>query len=175
MGAHRVLAIGLQQLPSGQHAIVLGPQALQGLGCNLQVEVATATAFVSNATNPVQRQSIMVTAHLDTGADITTISPVLAQHLGLVQTGVRSANTANGVALNPTYAIDLTFVGGQIGSTLSPRLDLNVGSCTLPFTMAAHTANPRNPQNFAMLIGRDVMASWHITWDGPTSTVIISD
>ena len=78
---------------------------------------------------------------------------------------------ANGIVVNPTYAVDLSF----IGTTLAPKLNLNVGSCTLPFSLAKHQASPNDPTNFGLLIGRDVMRWWHIAWDGPMSIVIISD
>lgn len=170
MGRHQALHFAIQQVP-GQTVITLGPTVLNSLGCNLQVEIATAAAFVNKLANPTPRKSIVLMAHLDTGASRTTISPVLAQYLGLVQTGVAPAQTANGTTQNPTYAIDIVFVG----TTLAPRVDLSVGSCTLPFTLAAHAANANDPRNFGVLLGRDIMASWHLMWDGPTSTVIISD
>lgn len=170
MGRHQVLQFSVQRT-SGQTVIGLAPAPLLLVGCNFQVEIATATAFVSAVANPTPRKSIVVMAHLDTGASRTTISPVLAQHLGLVQTGVGHAQTGNGATQNPTYAVDLVFVG----TTLSSRVDLSVGSCTLPFDLAAHAANPNDPRNFGVLIGRDIMAAWHLMWDGPTSTVIISD
>jgi hypothetical protein len=158
--------------PGGVPVVGFYPQALTAFGCNLLVEVATASAFVASVVNPVPRRSIQVMAHLDTGANPTSISTVLAQHLGLVQTGIVPSQTAGGLVLNNTYAVDILFVGG---STLASKIDLAVGSCTLPFTLAAHAANPNDPRNFGLLIGRDIMSSWHVTWDGPSACVIISD
>jgi hypothetical protein len=149
----------------------LHPYQLTNLGCNIHVEVATSSAFVNSAVNPAARKSLQVFAHFDTGASQTTISPVLAQHLGLVQTGAGTTSTANGLVTNPTYAVDLQF----LNCSLKSRLDLQVGSCTLPFSLAAHQAAPGDPKNFALLIGRDIMSAWHVAWDGPSSTVIISD
>jgi hypothetical protein len=173
MGRHQVLMFQAAQVAPGQLAVMMGPQNLAGQGCNLQVEIATSSLFVNgaNPANPVVRQAITVMAHLDTGAGSSMISPVLALHLALVQTGVAQHQTANGQVQLPTYAIDLLFAG----TSLSARKDLPVAACTLPFTMAAHTANPLDVRNFGVLIGRDIMAAWHMTWDGPTSSVFISD
>jgi len=35
--------------------------------------------------------------------------------------------------------------------------------------------DPNDPTNFGLLIGRDIMSHWHITWFGHTSTVFISE
>jgi hypothetical protein len=170
MGRVQVFHANLNIGPKGP-ALSLSPQRLMDLGCNLRIEVATATAFVSHPTNPITRNGLVVWAHLDTGASKTTISGVLAAHLGLVAMGSSSSMTANGQVSTPTYAVDLLFVG----TTLSPKIDWDVGSCTLPFTLAQHQKDPSDPRNFAVLIGRDVMAAWHIAWDGPSSGVIISE
>ena len=168
MGRKHVFSPNAQMVGAAV-AVGFSPRALLASGCNMQVEVATASAFVADPTNPTPRKSILVMAHLDTGASKTQISPHIAQHLGLTSTGVATANTANGPATNPTYAVDLTFVG----TALDPKVDLNVGSCPLPFSLATHAVDPTLQQNFGVLLGRDVMAAWHIMWDGPTSTVMI--
>lgn len=172
MGRAQSIPIILQPSRANQPpSIGMGFHTLANLGCNLRVEVATASAFVNNVLKPAQRQSIQVWGHLDTGAGRTAISSVIASHLGLIQTGVSPIQTANGSALNPTYAIDLLFAG----TSLKALTDLAVTSCTLPFTVATHQASPNDPKNVGLLIGRDIMAAWHIMWDGPTSTVVISD
>jgi hypothetical protein len=146
----------------------VGEVLLAQRGCNLQVEVGTASAFVAS---PEERRSLVVWAHLDTGASQTTISLRLAAQLGLTQIGVVSSHTAGGRVTNPTYAIDLAFVG----ATLAPRIDLHVGSCVLPFDPARHVAAPNDATNFGVLLGRDVMSTWHIAWDGPSSMVFITE
>jgi len=172
MGRAQSIAFMLQPTRPGQPPTLgVGPHTLANLGYNLRVEIATASAFVNNVPSPAQRQSIQVWGHLDTGAARTAISPIIATHIGLVQTGASAIHTANGSALNPTYAIDLIFAG----TTLKARTDLGVASCTLPFTLAAHQSSPNDPKNVGVLIGRDIMAAWHIMWDGPTSTIVISD
>jgi hypothetical protein len=32
-----------------------------------------------------------------------------------------------------------------------------------------------NPNNFSVLLGRDIMANWNVVLNGPTSTAFISD
>jgi aspartyl protease len=164
MGRAQVLQLAVHP----QHGLVMASLPLRRRGCNLQVEVGTASAFVSD---PTQRQSITLWAHLDTGASQTTISSTVAAHLGLAPLGIASAHTAGGRVANATYAIDLAFVG----TTLAPRVDLSVGSCSLPFDLATHATTPNEPTNFGLLIGRDVMSSWHIAWDGPSSMVFITE
>lgn len=50
--------------------------------------------------------------------------------------------------------------------------NLQIGSCNLNFQL---NSNLNNPRNFGILLGRDVMSRWNIIWNGPSSTVIISD
>lgn len=35
--------------------------------------------------------------------------------------------------------------------------------------------HPVDFNNFGLLIGRDIMSRWNIVWNGPTSTVLVSD
>jgi hypothetical protein len=69
----------------------------------------------------------------------------------------------------PDYAIDLSFPN----TNLSPFFNLKIGSCKLGFNLADN--NPNLQRNFGILLGHDVMAKWNIVWNGPTSTVFISD
>ena len=116
-----------------------------------------------------------VTGHFDTGATRTSIDSRLASKLGLSPIGFTTSNTAAGPQGTPDYAIDMSFM-----SNLRPFLDLRVGSCNLPFDLneaqsSSDFKKPLNPQNIGLLIGRDIMAFWNITWNGPTSTVFVSD
>jgi hypothetical protein len=159
------------QVMGGAPRLMFGPANLANVGANLRVEVATASAFVNDPNAPAPRQSLVVVAHLDTGASHTVIATVLAQHLALVQTGVGQSATANGKMSSPNYAADITFVG----TDLKPRADLNLASCILPFDLQKHATQPNDSTNFGILIGRDIMSAWHMSWDGPSSTVIIYD
>jgi hypothetical protein len=175
MGRAHVLNPSLVPGPgAGQARLLMGPQALAQVGANLQVEVATASAYVNSASQPVPRQSLVVWAHLDTGASHTSISPALAQHVQLTSIGLGPASqTANGLApAQPAFAIDLVFVG----TSLTSKTNLRVASlAALPFSLQQHQAAPTDPRNFGVLIGRDVMSTWHLMWDGPMSMVIVSD
>jgi hypothetical protein len=109
-------------------------------------------------------------AHLDTGASKTSIDINLAKYLNLVSTGQSKSKTAGGPQVTPDFVIDLGF-----RTPLSPFSNLQIGSCDLGFNLQQCLANPNDPANFGILIGRDVMSRWNIVWNGPTSTVFISD
>jgi hypothetical protein len=144
MGRTQLVALHVQPpvAPGGQPAIGFLPQWLTAVGANFQVEVGTASAFVNNAANPSPRKAIQIMAHLDTGANPTAISPIVAQHLGLVQTGVAPGQTAGGPILNPTYAVDILFVG----TTLTSKIDHAVGSCVLPVQHGCTPSQPYGPK-----------------------------
>lgn len=139
-------------------------------GCNLPVEISTATAD-RQPPNPISLRNILVMAHLDTGASITSIDIGLANYLNLVPTGEAFNQTAAGSQSMPTYVIDLSFPN----TNLRPFADLNIGSCRLNFNLQSNMENPNNPLNFGVLLGRDVLTRWNLVWNGPTSTIIISD
>jgi len=116
-------------------------------------------------------KSILVTAHLDTGASRTAISEVLAQYLGLVPASFTKVHTAAGLAEYHDYMVDILFPGRD----LKNFIDLRVGSCTLPYKHDLDDDLRMLSTNFGMLIGRDMMSRWNIFWNGPTSSVFISD
>jgi hypothetical protein len=139
------------------------------MGMNIPVEISTATVFKNPPSN-ISSSSVLAMAHLDTGASITSIDIALAKHLNLIPTGQSFSRTAAGTQSMPTFVIDLTFQGD-----LSPFFNLQIGSCNLGFDLSPQSlANP-NDRNFGILIGRDIMSRWNIVWNGPTSTVFISD
>jgi|SRR5271157_3243839 len=156
--------------PGAQINIGLSPAQLQLLGFNIPVEISTATAY-RQPPNPLPLSSILVMAHFDTGASITFIDISLAQHLQLIAMGLQTNFTADGQCEMPTYSIDLRFPN----TGLSSHANLRIGSCRLNFNLQQCMANPNNPQNFGVLIGRDIMSRWNIVWNGPTSTVFVSD
>jgi hypothetical protein len=115
--------------------------------------------------------SIVVMAHFDTGASVTSIDINLAKYLNLLALGQSPSYTASGLQVMPNFSLDLSFPH----TTLSPFVNLNIGSCHLHFDVQESLKNNNNPRNFGILLGRDVMAKWNIVWNGPTSTVFISD
>ncbi len=135
------------------------------LGAVIRVEVSTVSTGVHD-----EKRSIEVSGLLDTGASRTCLAREIVAHLGLAQTGEDAAHTQAGPMLAATHTIDLRFVG----TSLAPKLGLAVSSLPLPFTMAAHGANAEDPANVGVLIGLDVLRSWHMTWDGPRGVVAIT-
>ena len=152
MGSIRSLNICYQASPI---PLMLG-------GFNLPVIVSTASAFqIPN--NPQSVKTMQIVAHFDTGASKTSIDLELAKQLNLIPTGETPSNTAAGLRKAIDFVIDLNFPG----ASLSPFRNLQISSCEL--------STPIMSLPFKMLIGRDVMTRWNIVWDGPSSTVIISD
>jgi hypothetical protein len=155
--------------PGTKVGIAASPQPLILQGLNLPITISTASAYLkSPGFNKSLISSLVVMAHLDTGASITSIDIGLANHLKLLPTGVSPSFTAAGPTTMPTFAIDLFFQNGK----MAPYINLSVGSCKLNFNIAGNLTDPRN---FGILIGRDIMSRWNIVWNGPTSTVIIND
>ncbi len=145
------------------------PLGLEDAGLNVPI-VVRQSAILAPAHDKPPR-SMLVMGHLDTGASKTSIDLALAKALGLDSVGMGSSNSASGKFTSPDFAVDLSFAG----TTLQSVQNLNVRSCNLMFNLAERQKNPDNQKNIGILIGRDVMSRWHITWDGRSSTVVISD
>lgn len=158
-------------IPQGtQIAVSNSPKELFDKGFNILVELSTSSAF-SKIPN-MNRKSITVIAHFDTGASITAIDKQLALHLGLIPIGFSTVNTASGVSGTNYYSVDLSFVN----SALKPLQDLRVNEVDLKgFNLANCITKPDDEKNFGLLLGRDVMSAWSVFWHGPSSSVFISD
>ena len=155
-------------LPQGTSVgIKVSPSALVRMGFNMLVEISTSSAFSKQS--PVKNMAVW--AHFDTGASNTTIDKKIADHLHLISVGKQTISTANGKAQTDNYAIDLLF----LNSALKGRQNFQVGSCNLNFDLEQCLQNQNQETNFGILIGRDLMASWNIVWNGPTSMVFVSD
>lgn len=144
--------------------------SLMHFGFNLLVEISPAGLLVERQKS-VSNNSITVVGHFDTGASRTAIDTSVARHLKLTSIGASSSFTAAGVRETPDYTVNMSFTG----SSLRQILNMRVGSCNLPFNINESHSNPENPKNIGLLIGRDIMSLWNITWHGPSSTVLISD
>lgn len=148
------------------------PIPLLQVGFNMLVELSIASVFLKSINPPTLNKTITVMAHFDTGASRTSIEHSIASHLGLIATGQQQIGTANGFAQSNNYALDIAF----LNTPFSGVQNLQVSSCTLPhFNLKNCLRNPNQETNFGILIGRDLMSRWHITWHGPTSTVLVSD
>jgi len=155
--------------PESQIRISTSPSPLLFVGLNLPVVISTASLYLENPNfNKVLTSSITVLAHLDTGASKTSIHIGLAQFLNLIPTGSLQSATAGGLITMPTFAIDLHFPNTNLASFIN----LQIGSCNLNFNM---NGDLNDPNNFAILLGRDILSRWNIVWNGPTSTVLIND
>ena len=104
--------------------------------------------------------------HLDTGAMFTSVDFNVAKKLNLFSTGLSKKQTASGEAITPDYIANLSFPGAKLKSYSMVR----IGSVNLGFDF-----KDKPYSKIGILIGRDIMSKWHITWHGPTSTVFISD
>ena len=153
-----------------QVALNVSPHYLYFLGFNIAVEISTASCFRKPPKN-MPLSSIVVMAYFDTGASVSSIDINLAKYLKLDSTGQSQSRTASGSEIVPNFVIDISFPN----TTLSPFHNLRISSCKLGFDLAKSIKNQNDPQNFGLLIGRDIMSQWNIVWNGPTSTVIIND
>jgi hypothetical protein len=142
------------------------PQFLWKAGLNILTEISTARVLQKPSdTNP---PSMLVSAHLDTGASMTSIDINLAKHLKLVPIGESKSDNASGIPfVSPTFVVDLSFQN----TTLAPFIGIQVGSCNLSFDLKKGAIQ----SNYGILLGRDILSRWNVVWNGPTSTVFISD
>ena len=158
-------------LPAGTAlSLGVGPLDLFHRGVLIPIEISTPTALRVGQ-NPAALLAMTVYGLFDTGCTITSIDDSIAQHLKLSPTGVTTTRTASGPRQSNTYVADISLPS----TSLNPFSDMNISSCNLGFKLSAHQSNPSDPLNFGILIGRDMMSKWHITWNGPTSAVFISD
>jgi hypothetical protein len=156
--------------PESTHiAVDVSPFPLLQSGFNMTVEVSTASIFRNPPLN-MQLSTFTVMAHFDTGASSTSIDIELAKHLNLLSIGQSENRTASGPQVMPNFAVDISFPIAK----LSPFYNLRIGSCRLGFDFENNMKSSKS-QNMGVLIGRDIMSQWNIIWNGPTSTVIISD
>lgn len=162
-----------QPLPDGLRVrLTFSPDHLVRSGFNIPVLISSPSLPNSQNQAPTDDiKSVLVAAHFDTGASITSIDKKLAEYLKLVPVGAGISHTAGGPTETTNYVIDLSFPG----SKLSPFPNLRISSCDLSYQFDGDSPGKAVPQNFGLLLGRDVMARWNIVWNGPTSTVFISD
>jgi Aspartyl protease len=146
------------------------PENLKNSGLILKVNISTATYIVDQALKPAK--TISVWALFDTGASHTYISEEIASFLELSILGGSKVSTAHNRMDSKKHAVDLSLVN----SPLKPFTNLEVWSFhPHRFDLEHALKEPNDYKNYGVLIGRDIMSNWNITWDGPSSTVIISD
>jgi len=94
---------------------------------------------------------IKMRALLDTGASVTIISKTFAKHCKLFQTGQCEVRALGAIHLCGEYAGTISFPDTNLRSFESIRI------------LSAEFVQERN---YAILIGRDILRNWNITFDG---------
>jgi len=154
----------LAREPGREWLFSSGPLEYSGLNFPVIVSAGSACATETDRAP----ESLVVKAHLDTGASVTSVDFNLANSIGLVPVGTTSLQTAGGLMEFSNFVVNLRFPS----STLAPLANLQICSCDMGFDPNKPLDDPRN---FGLLIGRDIMSRWNIVWNGPSSTVIIND
>jgi len=165
--------IAIKDHPPGKPPpkLFFNAKELQQAGLNMLVTISNSKLITDKKDIPAN--PISVFAHFDTGASVTSIDEELAAYIGLISIGKGQTYTANGLRETNKYSIDIVFQN----TSLNSLHNLPVQSCDLPFDLKSYQQNESKPskKEFGVLIGRDIMSRWQITWHGPTSTVFISD
>jgi len=143
----------IQSPQLGHHALFSG-----GIVMDIVIGIDAITAQSSQDESPIP-SPIAAKALVDTGCTITSIDNALATTLNLKIRGYNTIHTANGIATANQHQVSLAFPG----TNLKGRQ-----------THTVQTANLTG-QPFQVLIGRDLMASWLITYNGPAGFVSIAD
>jgi hypothetical protein len=100
-------------------------------------------------------------ALLDTGASVTVISRIFADNCKLFQTNEGSEITAIGQTHRcAEHAGAISFPG----TNLQPLDPIRIVSAAFP-----------KAQHYAILIGRDILRNWVITFDGHSKRVTITE
>lgn len=98
--------------------------------------------------------AISVRALIDTGASSSIVSQQVADELGLAQTGYQNVSSVQDEQLQPVYYARIIF-------PWSSGIEIPIISCPL--------------RRFDFLIGRDVLAHWHFTYNGTDGSIVICD
>jgi hypothetical protein len=112
-------------------------------------------------------KSVTVMAHLDTGAFSTCIDLKLAAALEMFPVGQTKIQTEEGFKFVKKYIINIAFPNTALRSYISYAAGCDFGY--------KGSMSNLDPNNFSVLLGRELMANWNIVWNGPTSSVFISD
>ncbi len=119
------------------------PQQLAQNGMIINVQIS----------NPSGGEPVQVRAMIDTGASITTLNASVAQRAGLQQTGETQLGGVGGMQNSPIYAAKVAL--SDYGVSLDAVQVATIPDGQLPTDM---------------LIGRDVLQSLTVTYDGPDGT-----
>ena len=156
--------------PEAELSFKVSPKHLEKTGFVIPITLQTPS-FLCLPPFSKQYRAITVIALLDTGATRTCISGLVASILELSPVGFSKAHTASGVEEFADYAVDVQFPDAG----LRGFEDVNVGSCNLPYRHDLPDEYRMAATNIGALIGRDMMSRWSIVWNGPSSSVFLSE
>jgi hypothetical protein len=121
-----------------------------------------ATAALVQANQPVPRP-LAIRALLDSGCDVTAVSPDIVSHFGLTSVHSGSSQTASGSVLVKLYKISLSIHG--LSGAAAPMLtysDLLVTRLAVPLP------------NLDVLVGLDIIKQCLLIIDGPGDRFTLS-
>jgi len=144
----------LIQVQPGPHGLFSG-----GVVMDIVIGVDLITAQSLQTSNIPVPPPITARALVDTGCTITSIDAAIASSLQLKTRGYTQTHTANGLMNVSQHQISLNFPG----TNLMGRQVQTVQAVDL------------SGQPYGVLIGRDIMMSWSITYNGTTGFVCIAD
>lgn len=105
-------------------------------------------------------QPVKMRALLDTGAAVTVVSKIFARHCKLLQTGETEIRALGSLHKCGEHAGSISFPGRNLRPFDSIRI------VSADFVQERH---------YAILIGRDILRNWTITFDGRSKRVTIVD
>jgi len=144
----------IQQVQLGPHALFSG-----GVVMDLEISIDIETAQLLREQSIPLPSPVIIKGLFDTGCTITSIDNSIISKLNLKNRGFVQIHTANGSVKSTQHIAGLSFPG------------------TMLKEKSAHLVQAVNlsGQPFQALIGRDLMSSWAITYNGPAGFVSISD
>lgn len=152
-------SIHLQQNSTNPSQPAFGPASLQAIGPTVQVELTIPEELARY----FEREGIPIPgpvtgiALIDTGASITAVDRSIISKLQISPIGVTTVYTPQGSAEQEIFPIKLTFAGSPIFVNFSQVLGSDLIS-----------------QGIFALIGRDVLSSCVLVYNGPLSHYSLS-
>ncbi len=138
----------------------VGPE---GLSLPVLIGLDSTAAQVLVARGAAIPRPQLVRALVDTGSDLTAVSPQVLANLGAKAGRVARTYTAGGVVRTPTFYVSLSIpppAGTPIPLLVVPRLRVTRLTFALP--------------DLDVLIGLDVVLRYHLHIDGPGRTFTLS-
>lgn len=144
----------IMQVQPGPHGLFSG-----GVVMDVVIGVDSITANALQASNVTVPSPMTAKALVDTGCTITSIDTAIVSALNLTVRGYTQTHTANGPVNVTQHQVSIGFPGINLtGRQIQTVQTVNLSG-----------------QPYGMLIGRDIMISWSITYNGTTGFVCIAD